>query len=355
MKLRIWTFDLPLTHTFRISRGSVSVQSTLIVEIEHDGVSGYGEATTSRYYSQTIDGMASVVRSVMETIESLTPDRADREWPAKVWATLDGELGVSRFAQCAVDEAIWDLFGKLRGESLFAMWGADPLKAPLSDYTIGIDSIDVMRVKLREFAEWPIFKIKLGTENDAEILRAMRRETSAALRIDANCGWTPQMARELLPVCVECGVEFIEQPFAASEIDAMRVFKSWSPLPLVADESCVVQSDVAKCADQFHGVNIKLMKCGGITPARKMIKEARRDSLSVMLGCMTESSVGISALAHLAPFADAVDMDGAVLLAKDIVNGVRIEKGKAHYPSTPGAGGLPIAGLAELGGRELTQ
>jgi L-Ala-D/L-Glu epimerase len=354
MKLRIWTCDLPLHHTFRISRGSVSVQSTLIVELEHNGHRGYGEATTSRYYSQTIDGMAAIIRATAGKIESLMPDPGDDEWPSTAWAQLDGELQTSRFAQCAVDEAMWDLFGKLIGKPLYELWGADPQRAPLSNYTIGIDSIDVMREKLREFADWPIFKIKLGTENDAEILRAMRQETTAALRIDANCGWTLATAKTLLPVCVECGVEFVEQPFAASEVAGMRELKSWSPLRLVADESCVVESDVQACASQFHGVNIKLMKCGGLTPARRMIADARRRGLSVMLGCMTESSVGISALAQIAPLVDAVDMDGAVLLAKDICTGVRVARGEAQFPNVAGSGVELLGAPAEMGGRELT-
>lgn len=354
MRLRIWTFDLPLKHTFRIARGSVSIQSTLIVEMEHQGVCGYGEATTSRYYHQTIEGMAKLIRSVSPQIEKLVPNLDDCEWPAQIWQELDQFLHSSRFAQCAVDEAIWDLFGKLRRQPLIAMWKGDVARVPVSDYTIGIDSIDVMREKLREFGDWPIFKIKLGAENDAEILRAMRSETRATLRIDANCGWSPQSATELIPVCIECGVEFVEQPFAATELEAMRELKSWSPLPLVADESCVMEVDVDRCVNYFHGVNIKLMKCGGLTPARRMISNARNLGMSVMLGCMTESSVGISALAQVAAFADAIDMDGAVLLAKDIVNGVRVEQGKAIYPETAGSGGLPIAGFLELGGRELT-
>lgn len=345
MKLRIQSFDLPLRHTFRISRGSVSVQSTLIVELEHDGQRGYGEATTSRYYSQTIESMAAIIESARSQIESLTPDPASIDWPSAAWQNLDAALSKSRFAQCAVDEAMWDLFGKLRGQPLHAMWGADPAQAPLSDYTIGIDSIEVMRQKLREFADWPIFKIKLGAENDAEILRAMRKETNAKLRIDANCGWTPESAKKLIPVCQECGVEFIEQPFAASETAAMRELKSWSPLPLVADESCIIESDVAACEDQFHGVNIKLMKCGGLAPARRMITEARKRGISVMLGCMTESSIGISALAQLAPLADAVDMDGAVLLAKDLCDGVQVVQGKAIFPTTSGTGVTLFEGL----------
>lgn len=354
MKLRVWTFDLPLKHTFRISRGSVSMQSTLIVEVEHAGQCGYGEATTSRYYSQTIEGMARVVQASKARIESFKPDLNDVDWPAKAWAELDSDLGKSRFAQCAVDEAIWDLFGKLRGEPLHQIWGVDPAKAPLSDYTIGIDEIEVMRQKLREFADWSIFKIKLGTENDAEILRAMREETSAALRIDANCGWTPDSARKLIPICQECGVEFIEQPFAVRETSVMQELKTWSPLPLVADESCVVESDVADCVGQFHGVNIKLTKCGGLSPARRMIARARELDLSVMLGCMTESSVGISALAQLAPLADAVDMDGAVLLAKDLCDGVRIQQGRALFPRANGTGVELLASLEEMSGREIT-
>lgn len=354
MKLSVWTFDLPLRYNFQISRGSVSVQSTLMVELEHHGQYGYGEATTSRYYQQTINTMAALILAARKSIESLEPDLSDSNWPAQAWARTDHELGISRFAQCAIDEAMWDLFGKLAGKPLQRLWGLDSAKAPLSNYTIGIDTIEVMREKLREFSDWPVFKVKLGTENDAEILRAMRQETTASLRVDANCGWNRRSAEMLLPVCVDCGVEFVEQPFASKEILAMQTLKSWSPLPLIADESCVTDADVPACDGLFHGINIKLVKCGGLTPAIRMIKAARQRGLSVMLGCMTESSVGISAVAQLAPLADSIDMDGAVLLANDIADGVRVVKGRVQYPTAPGSGVVLLARPEKLGGRQLT-
>jgi L-alanine-DL-glutamate epimerase-like enolase superfamily enzyme len=230
------------------------------------------------------------------------------------------------------------LWGKVTGEPTWYAWGLSLDKIPNSDYTIGIDQIDVMVAKLNEFPGWPIYKIKLGTDRDLEIVRALRQHTSAIFRVDANCGWTPEQtirnSAELKPL----GVEFIEQPLKADQWEAMRRVRAESVLPIIADESCIVESDVERCAGVFHGINIKLVKCGGLTPARRMIAKARELGLSVMVGCMTESTVGISAIAQLLPLLDYVDMDGAVLLAKDIASGVRLDHGRCLFPDVPGNG-----------------
>ena len=191
---------------------------------------------------------------------------------------------------------------------------------------------------MNEFPGWPVYKIKLGTDRDLEIVRHLRRHTDAAFRVDANCGWSADETIRNSFELKKLGVEFIEQPLPADQWDAMRNVFAESALPVIADESCIVESDVERCAEFFHGINIKLMKCGGLTPARRMIQQARRLNLQVMVGCMTESTVGISAIAQLLPLLDYVDMDGALLLGADIATGVTLDQGRCVYPDTNGCG-----------------
>ena len=231
-----------------------------------------------------------------------------------------------------MDQAAHDLWGKQRGQPVYKLWGLTLDRIPLSDYTIGIDTLEKMVSKMAEYAGWPIYKIKLGTPDDLRIVAELRRHTSAVFRIDANCGWTAEEtianSRELKTL----GVEFIEQPLPADDWEGMERVFAESALPVIADESCQVEEDVARCHGTFHGVNIKLGKCGGMTPARRMIRRARELGMKVMIGCMTESTVGISAIAQFLPLLDYVDMDGAELIARDIATGVRLEHGRAIFP-----------------------
>jgi L-Ala-D/L-Glu epimerase len=247
-------------------------------------------------------------------------------------------LGHNRFALCALDQAAHDLWGKKLGQPVYRLWGLDLRQIPVSDYTIGIDTIPVMVSKMQEFDGWPIYKIKLGTSDDLTIVRELRRHTSAIFRIDANCAWSAEQtianARELRNL----GVEFIEQPLPPDDWEGMRRVFAESALPVIADESCLVEEDVDRCRPCFHGINIKLTKCGGMTPARRMIERAHALGMKVMIGCMTESTVGISAIAQFLPLLDYVDMDGAVLIAKDVATGVRLEKGQAVFPEENGNG-----------------
>ena len=334
MQIKLHAYDLPLRHTFTISRESITSQPTLIVELLQDGVSGYGEATSNKYYGFTIERLA-------RDLTELKPQLADLQLddPANLWAAVQPALQDDPFALCALDQAAHDLWGKLRGQPTWKLWGLSIEKTPASDYTIGIDSIEVMVAKLNEFPGWPIYKIKLGTDRDLEIVRALREHTAATFRVDANCGWTADQTIVNSGELKKLGVEFIEQPLKPQlpEADHRRV-REQSALPIIADESCIVESDVRKCQDLFHGVNIKLVKCGGLTPARRMIAETRRLGLAVMVGCMTESTVGISAIAQLLPLLDYVDMDGAVLLAEDVATGVRLDRGRCIFPDVPGNG-----------------
>lgn len=333
MRLKLHRFDLELKHTFTISRGSIDVQSTLIAELEHDGQRGFGEATGNTYYGFTVEAMAEALRSVQPQIEAWSG-----EDPETLWEQLREPLASNPFALCAVDQAAHDLWGKRNGKPVYEMWDLQMQGAPQSDYTIGIDSIDKMLEKLREQPDWPIYKIKLGSDNDLEIVRSLREATNAVFRVDANCGWTEQQCLEIAPALKELGVEFIEQPLPADYMEAMRRLHGQSALPLVADESCIVESDVAACQGAFHGVNVKLVKCGGLTPARRMLRQARELGMKTMVGCMTESSVGISAIAQLLPLLDYVDMDGAVLLREDIADGVVVSPNGCQFPQVNGCG-----------------
>jgi L-alanine-DL-glutamate epimerase-like enolase superfamily enzyme len=334
MQLKLHAYDLPLAHTFTISRESITSQPTLVVELTQDGVSGYGEATSNAYYGFTIERMARDLSELRQPLEATEARDA-----AVLWMLFKAALVNDSFALCALDQAAHDLWGKLNGQPTWKHWGLSIDKTPVSNYTIGIDTIDVMVAKMNEFPGWPIYKIKLGTDRDLEIVRELRKHTNATFRVDANCGWTAEQTIANAPVLKELGVEFIEQPLPreADWIQHRRV-REESALPIIADESCITESDVRQCAGLFHGINIKLVKCGGLTPARRMIAEARQLGLSVMVGCMTESTVGISAIAQLLPLLDYVDMDGAVLLAKDIASGVRLERGRCIYPDVPGNG-----------------
>ncbi|MEM8671945.1 MAG: dipeptide epimerase [Planctomycetota bacterium] len=333
LSLRTHAFDLPLKHPFTISRSTVSVQPTVIVELSDGTHVGFGEATTNDYYGMTLERIRNAierVRPVLEEVEAIDP-------PA-LFEPLQATLDDDPFALCAIDQAIYDLWGKQLGRPVYQLWDLDPETAPQSNFTIGIDTIDQMVAKLNETPGWPIYKIKLGTKQDIEIVRELRQHTDAKFRVDANCGWTVSETIENSRQLRELGVEFIEQPLPADQIEGSKEVFRHSALPVIADESCIVESDVDRCSGQFHGVNIKLVKCGGMTPAKRMIQRARELDMKVMIGCMTESSVGISAIAQLAPLLDYVDMDGAVLLAKDIASGVDVIEGVCHFPSVNGNG-----------------
>ncbi len=333
MKLTLHQFDLPLAHTWTISRGSTDVRRTLIAELQQDGISGFGEATENSYHGATIENISAALERARPVLENRKLDD-----PAALWEELHSELAESTFAQCALDLAAHDLWGKLLGRPVWELWGLSLKNLPPSDYTIGIDSIDKMVEKLDEFSGWPVYKIKLGTPDDLEIVRRLREHTKAPFRVDANCAWTAEETIEKARVLAGLGVEFIEQPLAADDSDGMRQVFRRSVLPVIADESCRYESDVERCRECFHGINIKLVKCGGLTPARRMIDRARQLGLKVMVGCMTESTVGISAIAQLLPLLDHADMDGPLLLARDIATGVTLDRGRVVYPQETGCG-----------------
>lgn len=332
MKLTLHPFELQLAHPFGIARGVRTSQASLIFELEEDGLRGYGEATANAYYNVTVEGMMQELENLRDIIEQTPIDP-----PEAFWSTMHAHLQESPFPLCALDEAANDLYGKKRGKPLHQIWGYKPDQMPLSSYTIGIDTPEKMVGKLKE-KPWPVYKIKLGTDRDLEIIQTLRKHTDATFRVDANCAWTADQAIEMSYHLKDLGVEFIEQPLPAEDWEGMRKVYEHSALPVLADESCRTEQDVARCYGFFHGINIKLMKCGGLTPARRMIHKAQALGLQLMIGCMCESSVGISAIAQLLPCLDYVDMDGALLLREDVATGVRLIDGEAVLPTEGGTG-----------------
>jgi L-Ala-D/L-Glu epimerase len=332
MKVSYKTFNLPFKYPFTISKGTKTHQSTFIVELEYFGIKGYGEAPAISYYNIPVEKM-------MEDLERkrVFVEKFSFTDPERYWHYLHHLFPMNSFLVCALDMAGWDLHGKLKRKQLHELWGLDTAKAPLTDYTIGMDSIETM-VKKMEEKPWPIYKIKVGTDNDIETVAALRKQSKAIFRVDANAGWTLEQALHNIPLLKELGVELVEQPLAKDDWEGMKILYEQSSLPLIADESCVTEADVVKCENHFHGINIKLTKCSGITPARRMIKHARELSMKVMLGCMNESSVGTAAIAQLAPLLDYVDMDGPLLLAEDTATGVGFEAGRIFYKQGPGIG-----------------
>ena len=332
MKLSYYPYNLKFRHPFTISKGTKTHQPTLIVELEHFGIKGYGEAPAIAYYNIPVEKMIEDIERKKTFIEKFAFTEPDR-----YWHYLHHLLPQNHFLVCALDIAAWDIYGKFKNKKLYELWKGDISKNPVTDYTIGIDSIDKMVAKLKE-KPWPIYKIKVGTADDIAVVKALRENTSSILRVDANAAWNVETALQIIPQLKELGVEFVEQPLAKDDWEGMKILYKESALPLFADEACVYEADVEKCKDHFHGINIKLTKCSGITPALRMIKKARELDLKVMVGCMNESTIGSAAIAHLLPFIDYVDMDGPLLLEEDVATGIQYDNGKISYSNEPGLG-----------------
>ena len=336
MKLKLHQYDLPLKYKFGISRETRTVQKTVIVELIDNDIHGYGECVANhKYYKFTVENIFNDLKNIGSKLKNID---LRIQKPRDIWKQLSPELSHDPFAQNALDMAMYDLWGKIHKKPTYELLNLNPKNNPFTDYTIGIDTIEVMVKKLEEYSDWPIFKIKLGTEHDIEIMKELRKHTNGILRIDANCAWSAEQTIEYSKELKKLGVEFIEQPLPADDWDGMKEVYAKSVLPVIADESVIKENDVEKCYKYFHGVNIKVVKCGGLTPALRMIRKARTLNMKVMVGCMTESTVGVSGIAQLLPLLDYVDMDGPLLLAKDIATGVTIKKGKVFYSDIPGNG-----------------
>jgi len=333
MQVRFYHFDLEMAHPFGISRSVHSIQPTFIVALTQDGKTGYGEATQNRFYNVTPENLQAGLENLIPEIEAYSFTTPDDFYDNFLYPRLKNY----RFLMAAIDEAANDLYGKLLNKSLWQIWNFEMKQLPLSTYTIGLDDIEIMKQKLLE-KPWPIYKIKLGTEHDIEIIKSLRSITDKTFRIDANTAWTVEETIANAKILKDLGVEFIEQPLPYDQYEAMKIVKKQSVLPIIADESVKTESDVIKCAGSFNGINVKLVKAGGITPAKRMLLQARSLGLKTMIGCMTESSIGISAAAQLLPLCDYADLDGAILLKNDIAKGVSLDYGKIILPEKPGTG-----------------
>ena len=332
MQLRIHPLKLELKRPFTIAHGTFHYREAVVVELASEQFSGFGEATAISYYGKDLSSFINVLEQYRTLIEN-TP----LSTPIVYYHSLYPYLKDHPFLLCALDVAAHDLWAKRIGKPLYQAWDLSIDNLILTNYTIGMDSIEEMVAQIQEL-QLPIYKIKLGTDNDVAIIETLRKYTDAIFRIDANGAWSVAETLEKAFIFKDLGVEFIEQPLVPTDWVGMKTLFQQCVLPLVADESCQVSNDIKNCYQHFDAVNIKLMKCGGITPALKMITEARELGMKVMLGCMTESSIGISAIAHLVPLLDYVDMDGAMLLKNDPAEGVKIVNGEVFFREGNGIG-----------------
>jgi L-alanine-DL-glutamate epimerase-like enolase superfamily enzyme len=320
-------------HPFIIARGGQSDHRTVWVRLfDGEGNEGWGEAAPSKFYGETADSVV----AALQLYGSMLPDdpfhleEAERRW--------ENKLRGNAAARAALSSALHDLVGKRLDVPVFRMWGLDPCVAPKSTFTIGLDAPDRIKAKVLEADQYPILKVKLGTDHDLEILRAIREATDKEIRVDANCGWTVKHALRMLPVLDEFGVTVLEQPLAPQNLDGLAAVTAQADIPVIADESCLTAVDIPPLIGKVDGINIKLAKCGGLREALRMIAVARAHGLMVMVGCMIESSLGITAAAHVTPLVDIVDLDGAALLADDPFVGATIDGGQVTLPAGPGLG-----------------
>ncbi len=333
LRIEAELLTLRTKHPFKIARGNHDSYRTVLVKvIDDDGMEGWGEAAPQRFYGETPE----TVLAALEVYATVMPsDPFDLD---QAEAALETAMVGNNAARAALSTALHDLVGKKLGVPLWKLWGLDPAKAPLSTFTIGIDTPEIIKKKVREAEQYPVLKIKLGLDNDLEILQAIREVTDRELRVDANCGWTRKQAIRMLPVLEEYGVTVLEQPLVRGDLDGLAAVARASRIPVVVDESCLVAADIPRLVGLVDGINIKLAKTGGLREALRMIAIARAHHLMVMVGCMIESSIGITALAHVTPLVDIADLDGAALLAEDPYRGATIDGGQIKLPTGPGLG-----------------
>ena len=325
--------QLRTRHPFIIARGGKSEYRTVVVKLrDGDGLEGWGEAAGITYYGETPE---TILAALQTYATALPANPFDLESAERGFETA---LKGNPSARAALSAALHDMVGKRMGMPVWKLWGLDPAKAPKSTFTIGLDTVEKMQTKVREAEQYPILKIKLGTDRDLEILRGLREVTAKELRVDANCGWTVKQAVQMLPVLEEFGITVLEQPLDPRDLDGLEVVRRASSLPLIADESCLVAADIPRLAGKVDGINIKLAKCGSLREALRMIHVARAHGMMVMVGCMIESSLAITAAAHVTPLVDIVDLDGAALLAEDPFLGASIAGGQVKLPEGPGLG-----------------
>lgn len=334
IRLRHRPLDLELRHTFRLSRGATDVRHNLVVEVEDDGRIGLGEAAPIPRYEQDRDSAAAALERMAERLDGT---RAFHEAVRRV--AVPGQPA----AAAAVDMALRDLAGQRFRAPLYEVLGLDPTATPPTSFTIGMDTPEVVAQKVAEAADYEILKVKLGAPDDRRVLETVRDLTDRTLLVDANEGWTLEEARSRLEWLATLDVKLVEQPLPADRLDEARELRRASPLPIFADESVHTAAELPRLAEAFDGINVKLMKCGGIGEALRLIETARALDLQVMLGCMVESSIAITAAAHLSPLVDYADLDGNLLITNDPFEGATVEGGRIRLPDRPGLGVRPRA------------
>ena len=334
MKLSFYPYELQLQHTFTVSSYSRTTTPGVQVEIEYQGYTGYGEASMPPYLGQSVDSVTSYLAKVN------LKQFADPFCLDDIEEYLESLSPGDSAAKAAVDIALHDLIGKMLGAPWYRIWGYNPAKAPSTSFTIGIDTPEVVREKTLECAgKFNVLKVKVGLDTDKEMIETIRSVTDVPIAVDANQGWTDRFkALDMIYWLREHGVVLVEQPMAKGRIEDLVWLNERSPLPIYGDESIQGVDDVRRAVGVFKGINIKLMKCGGLRNAHKMVELARALGLKVMLGCMTETSCAVSAAAQLSPAVDFADLDGNLLISNDLFTGVTVVDGKLTLPPTPGIG-----------------
>ena len=329
--------ELKLRHAFNLARSSRTTTPDVLVEIEYDGLIGYGEASMPPYLGESIP-------SVMEFLGKLDLTQfSDPFRLEEILAYVDGVAPDNRAAKASVDIALHDLLGKIMGQPWYKIWGLSPEKAPNTSYTIGIDKPDVVRQKVDEAAPYKVLKVKMGLDNDKELVEIIRSKTDRPICVDANQGWTDkEKALEMCYWLKERNCLFVEQPFDKSMIEETAWLRERSPLPLIADEFLQRLPDVIRAYQVYDGINIKLMKSTGMHEAYKMAVLAKSLGMKLMVGCMTETSCAVSAAAQLSPMVDWADLDGNLLIANDSFDGMKIVDGKVTLTDLPGIGVRPL-------------
>lgn len=335
MKLRYKPYPLQLKHTFTVATCSRDTTPDVLVEIEHEGLTGYGEASMPPYLGETIPSVMGFLQQV-----DLSGFHDPEQELEEILEYIDQLAPGNCAAKAAIDIALHDLIGKIHQLPLHQLWGLDPSRKVLTTYTIGIDTEEMVRQKVREVAgQFGRLKIKVGIPGDHELVQAIRQETQVPITVDANQGWKDrEKALDEIHWLASQGCIMVEQPLPKDRLEDIAWITARSPLPIIADESVQRLSDVQRLADSFSGINIKLMKCTGLNEARKMIAEAQRLKMQIMLGCMTETSCAVSAIAQLSPLSDFADLDGNLLISNDPFEGMKIQDGYVSLNDLPGIG-----------------
>ena len=336
--------DLKTRYPFVIARGGYAAHENVVVKItDDDGLEGLGEAAPNRYYGES-------VATVVSALEQFAPVLG----AADAWSLEATDEALSRVlrgnnaAKSAISSALHDIVGKRLGVPVYRLWGLDAADAGESSFTIGIADNEGLRQRVADAAQYPILKVKLGTDRDMEIIQVVRDAApDKRLRVDANAAWTASHAVRMIDFLADNDVEYVEQPVAQHDIEGFRFVRARSKLPIYADESCLVATDVPKLAGAVDGINLKLAKCGSLREAIRIVHTARAFGMYVMAGCMIESSLGISAIGQLAPLLDHADFDGAALLSNDPYDGVRIDGGKITLTERAGIGAVAAEASAK--------